>query len=226
MGFTLNSVVPWGRNFEEYLSMFALSATDLKKNIIGIGDGPASFNSTLTKLGGNVISVDPIYQFSGKQIKSRIDITYADVMEQMRANKDKYIWKNIQSLEDLGNVRMSAMSDFLADYEADNKKERYIFGDAINLPFANDSFELALASHFLFLYSLHLDKDFHIQSINEALRVANEIRIFPLLTLDSKKSPHVEDVMKHFIGIGCRAKILDVDYEFQVGGSQMLVISR
>ena len=29
MPFTLDSVIPWGRSFDEYATMFALSATDL-----------------------------------------------------------------------------------------------------------------------------------------------------------------------------------------------------
>lgn len=38
-------------------------------------------------------------------------------MEQMRENMDNYVWTNIKSLEELENVRMSAMELFLADYE-------------------------------------------------------------------------------------------------------------
>lgn len=57
MGFTLDQVVPWGRSYEEYLAMFALTEADLHKRILGCGDGPASFNAELTKRGGKVISV-------------------------------------------------------------------------------------------------------------------------------------------------------------------------
>ena len=52
MSFTLEKIVPWGRSFDEYISMFSLSANDLKKKILGCGDGPASFNAELTKIGG------------------------------------------------------------------------------------------------------------------------------------------------------------------------------
>ncbi|MDX1815834.1 MAG: SAM-dependent methyltransferase, partial [Thermodesulfobacteriota bacterium] len=55
MAFTLNKVVPWGRSFNEYTAMFALSETDLGKRILGCADGPASFNCILTKRGGRVL---------------------------------------------------------------------------------------------------------------------------------------------------------------------------
>ena len=64
MGMTLDSIVPWGRSFEEYVTMFGLTNTDLTKRILGCGDGPAGFNSELTARGGTVVSLDPIYAFS------------------------------------------------------------------------------------------------------------------------------------------------------------------
>jgi hypothetical protein len=48
MVFTLDRVVPWGRSFDEYVAMFALSSEDLGRRILGCNDGPASFNSGLT----------------------------------------------------------------------------------------------------------------------------------------------------------------------------------
>ena len=86
----LDSVVPWGRSFEEYRSIFALSEDDLKKCLLGCGDGPACFNAELTQRGGNVVSVDPVYQFSGDQISSRIEEVYPQIMSQMEQNTDSY----------------------------------------------------------------------------------------------------------------------------------------
>lgn len=47
MAFKLNSVVPWGRNMEEYRQMFQLDDNDMSKKIASFGDGPASFNLKL-----------------------------------------------------------------------------------------------------------------------------------------------------------------------------------
>ena len=54
IAFLLDSVVPWGRNLDEYRCMFRLSDDDMKKRIAGFGDGPASFNFEATKQGYNI----------------------------------------------------------------------------------------------------------------------------------------------------------------------------
>ena len=64
MAFRYENVVPWGRSYEEYLRMFDLRPDDLKGRILGCADGPASFNSELTRRGGRVISADPLYELS------------------------------------------------------------------------------------------------------------------------------------------------------------------
>jgi hypothetical protein len=51
MAVQLKEIMPWGRSFEEYVAMFALSEEDLSKRILGCGDGPASFNAELTRRG-------------------------------------------------------------------------------------------------------------------------------------------------------------------------------
>lgn len=224
MGFTLDKVVPWGRSYDEYVNMFKLTETELKRSILGCGDGPAGFNALLTQQGGKIISVDPIYQFDGAQISSRIAETYAIVMAQLRQNKDDFVWQSITSIEDLGRVRMSAMDTFLLDYAAGKSQGRYIAGELPLLPFANDSFHMALASHFLFLYSNQLSQEFHQQAVSEMLRVAEEVRIFPLITLSGQASPHLLPVIAALEQNGFKCEIQRVAYEFQKGGNEMLVI--
>lgn len=70
MSFTLEKVVPWGRSYNEYLRMFVLTEDDLGRQILGCGDGPASFNAELSQRGGHIISIDPIYIFDVDQSKA------------------------------------------------------------------------------------------------------------------------------------------------------------
>ncbi len=225
MGMTLDSIVPWGRSFEEYVTMFGLTNTDLTKRILGCGDGPAGFNSELTARGGTVISLDPIYAFSRVQIRGRIADTYQTVIDQVRANSDDYVWNVIPSIEALGQVRMSAMEIFLTDFEAGRNAGRYIAGELPSLPFERGTFDIALSSHFLFLYSTHLSAEFHLQALCEMVRVAHEVRVFPLLTLDGFPSPHVPIVTERLSHQGHRVAIARVPYEFQRGGNEMLVVT-
>jgi hypothetical protein len=225
MGFTLDNIVPWGRSYEEYVSMFGLTGDDLQLRILGCGDGPAGFNSVLTERGGSVISIDPIYVFDTAQIRSRISETYETVMAQMRMNQTDYVWSTISSIDELGRVRMSAMDVFLADFDAGKKEGRYIAGDLPSLPFESGKFDIALSSHFLFLYSTHLSAEFHLQALQEMLRVSHEVRVFPLLTLDGASSPHLHFVTEHIAKHGFCVEVKRVPYEFQRGGNEMLVIT-
>ena len=224
MGFTLDEIVPWGRSYDEYVSMFGLSEDDLTLRILGCGDGPAAFNSLLTKCGGSVTSLDPIYAFDAVQIRSLVAETYENVMIQMRKNQGDYVWETIPSVEQLGSIRMSAMEDFLADFDAGKQEGRYIAGELPSLPFENGQYDIALSSHFLFLYSAHLSAEFHLQALQEMLRVSREVRVFPLITLDGTPSPYLHFVSEHFEKNGFGVEIKRVPYEFQRGGNEMLVI--
>lgn len=222
MSFTLENVVPWGRCFNEYVSMFFLSGTDLSKYILGCGDGPASFNSELTCRGGSIISIDPIYKFNADDIKKRINETYDNVIEQTKKNTDEFRWDNIKSIEALGRIRMDAMNNFLEDYRKNS--HRYLPEELPTLSFGDAEFDLALCSHFLFLYSEQFTADFHIQSLKELSRVAKEVRVFPLLELGSKKSRHLDKVIGDLTDDGYNCNIEKVPYEFQKGGNEMLRI--
>lgn len=225
MTFTLEQVVPWGRNFEEYVAMFALSSDDLQGHILGCSDGPAGFNSMLTQQGGRVISVDPIYGYTAVDIRQRVQAVYPTMIEQVEKNMDEFVWDTIPSLAKLGEMRLQAMETFLADYDVGRKEGRYREASLPNLPFADHTFDLALCSHFLFLYSEQFSAAFHVAAIQELCRVAQEVRIFPLLELGSKPSRHVDGVLAQLRAAGYTAVIQQVPYEFQRGGNQMLRLS-
>jgi len=226
MAIKYESVVPWGRSYREYIDMFDLKETDLNRSILGCGDGPAAFNSMMNKSGKRTVSIDPIYQFSAQQIEERINETYQTVIDQTSQNRDKFIWSNIRDVDDLGAIRMSAMKQFLLDYEAGKKENRYVYAELPVLPFENNQFDLCLSSHFLFLYTDNLSLDFHKQSIEEMLRVSNEIRIFPLLDVNADKSPYVSEIINEYRNSGYYVEELKVNYEFQRGGNTMLRITK
>jgi hypothetical protein len=224
--FTLDQIVPWGRSFNEYRCMFALSDQDLGLKILGCGDGPASFNAEATRRGANVISCDPIYRWEAAQIRERIAVTYDQILDQTRRNVDQFEWDSIRSVEELGLVRMAAMQEFLVDYSQGKDEGRYVEAELPTLPFADSSFDLALCSHLLFLYSTQLGEAFHHASIQELCRIAREVRIFPLLALDGQRSPYVEYSIEELRRAGHVVSIEIVPYEFQRGGNQMMTIQQ
>jgi len=222
----LQNIVPWGRTLAEYRAMFMLSDEALQGTILGCGDGPASFNVEVKALDGNVISIDPIYAFGKEQIANRIDEVADEVMAQVRMKTDDFVWQNISSPDALYRMRMEAMHTFLEDYEQGKVQGRYIDEELPTLSFKDKQFDVALSSHFLLLYSRHLDEAFHMEAILEMLRVANEVRIFPIITLEGKKSPYLDGIMATLKTLGYLTTIEKVAYEFQKGGDEMLRVRR
>ncbi len=224
MPFTLDDVVPWGRSFAEYSQMFDLGEADLQRRILSCADGPASFNQTLNKRGGHVVSLDPIYEFESAELHDQIEATYDKIMEQVHANSEQFHWKDIKSAEELGQVRLDAMHEFLDDLPIGKKEGRYVVGRLPSLPFEDGEFELALCAHFLFLYSDRLGLDFHVESLIELARVAPEVRIFPLLNLDGQRSKHVDGAVRTLEKKGYDVDIRKVSYEFRKGGNELMTL--
>jgi len=223
MAFKLDNVVPWGRNMSEYKLMFQLDDNDMSKKVASFGDGPASFNYEAKKNGCSVISFDPIYQFSREELQKRIDDVRVTVMQQMRENKGNYVWSNIKGLEELEDVRMSAMELFLADYEQGKAENRYICHELPDiLPYDDNTFDIGLSSHFLLMYTI-LGYDFHIQSMKEMLRVCREIRVFPIVDLDANKTDLIANII-NFFSNRYDTKINKTQYEFQKGDNKLLII--
>lgn len=225
MAFQLNNVVPWGRNMEEYKTMFLLNEEDMKKKIAGFGDGPASFNFEAHCLGCDITSYDPIYQFNKEELEKRIEDVRGIVMQQMSENKDNYIWTKIRDLQQLEQIRMDAMKLFLNDFEVGLSEGRYRYHELPNcLPVEENYYDIGLSSHFLLLYT-QLGFDFHIKSIGEMIRVCKEVRIFPVVDLDANQADMISDVIDKF-----RKKydveLKETNYQFQKNANKMLVIRK
>lgn len=225
-GVQLTQVVPWGRALAEYEGMFALSRRDLSKSILGCADGPASFNAEMTARGHRVVSCDPIYVYSSREIRQRIDATFATMMSQMPVKHSNFVWDTIPSIQALGKLRMTAMETFLRDFACGRQRGRYVVTALPHLAFADGAFDLALCSHFLFLYAQHLAEAFHVAALRELCRVATEVRVFPLLDLDGQVSPHLDPVLTELRREGFSAMVRRVPYEFLKGANEMLVIER
>jgi SAM-dependent methyltransferase len=226
MAMKLNKVVPFGRSLDEYVHMFSLGPDDLEKNIIGVGDGPAGFNAELTQKGGRVTSVDPLYDFSTGAIRTQFYRVVDNIIDQVRGSPDDWVWTYHASPDQLRDNRINVLETFTADFVKGKVGGRYVTGGLPVLPFEDDQFDLALCSHLLFLYSDHFDIDFHYRSLLEMLRVAREVRIFPLLTLTGRPSPYLGVVTDLLTAKGFTTDIRNSDYELQRGGNEMLVVRR
>lgn len=148
------------------------------------------------------------------------------MMKQVSENKENFVWDKIRSIDELCELRRTAMNSFLLDYEHEESKSRYLDESLPHISFANDVFDIALCSHLLFLYSEILSITFHIESIKEMLRVAREVRIFPVTDLNAKQSEYLNPVILEFSKAGYEVVLKKVEYEFQKGANQYLCIKK
>ena len=138
------------------------------------------------RLGYDVISYDPIYQFDTEALERRINEVRGIVMQQMKENTAHYIWTGIRDIKELEEIRMSAMKLFLEDYDIGKSEGRYVYHELPDqLQVKDDFYDIGLSSHFLLMYTA-LGYDFHIQAMTEMLRVCKEIRVFPVVDLDAQ----------------------------------------
>jgi hypothetical protein len=223
MAIGYQSVIPWGRSLEEYREMFSLHDSDLSRKILGCGDGPASFNKQMKELGHKVVSCDPVYNFTKNQIAARINVTKEEIRRRVAANLDNYHWDKVPNVDALIEYRMKVMNHFLSDYELGEREGRYQPYSLPHLPYGDKEFDMALCSHFLFLFS-NLGLNFHVAAILEMFRVAKEVRIFPLVDLNGQKSSILELVLAQLSQRGHRTEIIKVPYRFQRNADHILQI--
>lgn len=204
--------------------MFAIRAADFSGEVLDCAGGPASFNAEATARGHRVVSCDPLYRLSAGEIAVRIDATFDELVARAKANRDRFVWHDVGSPEQLGEARMAAMRRFLEDFPRGLEQGRYVAGGLPHLGFDDARFGLALCSHFLFTYSEQLSTGFHVAAIGEMCRVAAEVRVFPLLEGYGGPSPLLEPVIQELRRTGYQAVVREVSYEFQRGGNELLSV--
>lgn len=181
-----------------------------------------------TCLGGAVIA--PLWIFYGKNVEETREQCVNDfhTLLEMHSGLDhKVDWNFFQDPDDLVQQRISVYEEFINSY-AKYEDEGYVKAALPELPFGDNSFDLILSSHLLFLYEDCLGYEFHWDSILEMLRTtSSEIRIYPIV------KHHGEDHQSAFLPqlmdeLSYKAdfNVEKVEYEFRRGSDEMLKVTR
>ncbi|QLH43354.1 MAG: hypothetical protein HWD59_11995 [Coxiellaceae bacterium] len=115
------------------------------------------------------------------------------------------------------------MATFIADYPVGQQEGRYLAGSLPTLPFTERDFELALCAYLLFANS-RLSLAFHLAAIKEMCRVAEEVRIYPLIDEKGEPAATLAPVMLALQQENYGVAVKEVAYELQRGGNAMLCI--
>ena len=216
----LKKFVLWGHHLSDYCEMFDLLEQDLAdKKIIEYGAGATSFNAQMHAKGRAVVSVDPLYALPFDELKETVQDVFDTTVSKIKNNKDKYNWKNYGDLTALLEQRQQGIEQFLADFEQGKQQGRYV-SQLDNLQ--DYSFDLALITHHLFVNYGDKGASEHVALILEMIRVAGEVRTFPLLNKYGQVSQLLGPVMQILQQKDIALEVRQVASQLQKAGNAML----
>lgn len=222
----LNRIVFIGRTFEEYMSMFSLSVSELKeKRVLDCPSGACSFTAIANQIGADVTGCDIAYAHNVSDLKQKglEDIHHA--MRFVESEKTNYVWDYFKNIEELKKERLKALDQCCEDMSL--HPDRYVPATLPRLPFKDGEFDMTLSAHFLFMYADRLPLEFHLATIKEFLRVTNdEIRMFPIVDVNGQRYKDLDEVKKFLLQEGCQIEEVKVPYEFQRNAHSMLKIKK
>ncbi|MFD4397437.1 class I SAM-dependent methyltransferase [Kitasatospora sp. NPDC058478] len=215
------------RSFDEYRAMFALTDGDLApgRRILDCPGGAAAFTAEAGRRGIDAVAVDREYAHHREDLGVLVERETRHKRDQLVREAPEFVWTWYGDPDRLTRQWIANARDFQADIAA--RPDRYVAGSLPELPFADDSFDLVLSSHLLFSYGNRLDGDFHLAALLELARIARrEVRLFPVMVYDTGvRYGELDGLRQHLDALGIPSHVERVDYEFQPGDNELLVLS-
>lgn len=216
--------VLWGHRLNDYKEMFNLSDDTLsEKQIVEYGAGVTGFNAEMNAKGFKVVSIDPMYDLTLKDIKTIVDEIFDTTVAKVKKNKDKYNWKNHEELTTLIDERRAGIELFYNDFELGREQGRYLGSmDAKLLKLEECNFDLALITHHLFVNFDDKGVGEHVELIEKMIELAGDVQIFPLLDKYGQISKLLGPVMLQLQQNNLGLEVCQVGSQLQKSGNAML----
>lgn len=232
--FVFDKVLFFGRTYEDYLKMFDLDVSQWKDcRILDCPSGPASFVAKANEMGLDVVGCDPQY---GNESDELFDVVMTDwtlSRERRLLSPQVFAQAGGHETDAYRQAKLEGFRRFAQDYKQGRPQGRYIKTQLPTLPFADQHFDLALSGNFLFLYSdsatggllpdTRFDYEFHMKALRELLRVAKEVRVYPLKGAHTQDNhPYLERVLADLHSRNIETEIVDVPFRDIAGAHHML----
>jgi hypothetical protein len=219
-------VLVTSRAYDEYVAFFDLAPADMVgQRVLDCSAGASSFVARAHRTGIEATAVDPAYELAGDALAEVAAAGLRDGNAIAAQFPDRFSWHWYGSVQAREQMRARALAEFLLDFA--ERRDRYVTASLPTLPFPDRYFRLALCSHLLFTWADQLGLDWHLASLLELARVADEVRIFPtVMQGPGDDVPFWDELLTQLCDAGLQCNVRTVDYEFQVGATTMLVISR
>lgn len=217
----IKGVTALGFGLNEYKQMFGLTEDELAMNILDCRAGASCFAADMTRQNKRVHACDPLYQLPITDIQNIVLEAGSTIKNALNHDSNQFCVLP-EKAKDFIKVIDQGTQRFFDDLTPGLQEKRYTTDSLPTLSFKNEQFELALVCHYLFTFSDQLSVDYHVKAIEELVRVANEVRIFPLVTTAGQLSPFVGEVVARLQLDSFGVEIRGVDYMLQNQGNAML----
>ena len=212
------------RSYDEYAAMFGLTDADLSGRLLDCSAGAAGFVARAADHGCRATAVDPAYALPRAELAAagRADLDRGNAIATQ--HPDRFGWDWFGSPERRRQLRLRALAEFATDLVA--HPSRYVCGQLPRLPFRDSAFDLVLCSHLLFTWADTFGQGWHLAALSELARVGREVRVFPTVMQGrGDPVPFWDALMAGLADAGLTAELRRVEYSFQVGADQMLVLT-
>ena len=211
------SVYGWVYSLRDYYQMFDLSDRDLDLRILDFPGSISSFNAEMHQQGKTIVSGDECYELSQHDMAEVAKQVFSANQDLLREQSERLRGHDESVLESIFNDWFLSKQLFLEDYTKGQEEGRYCYMQMPQLPFDDDQFELALCSDFLALTQQAYQSSPQ-DLVNELCRVAEEVRLYPLMNAKGEMNDAIGPVMlslqQHNFGVEVR----EVPYEQQGWG--------
>jgi hypothetical protein len=221
----LGDIIVSSRPYDEYRAMFGLTDAEILAGpVLDCPGGAGAFAAGVRARGGRAVSADPAYALPPGELVAEVEAGFARGLRYLDENRDSYVWTFFSSVEDLEARRMAALREFAEDFRGED--ERYRAAALPDLPIADGAFRLVLSGYLLFAYPDHLDDPAQEAGLRELLRVAREeVRVYPLIDTAYVRHPAIDALRRRLGADGVESEVRTVDYAFQSGASEVLVLA-
>ena len=175
-----NKLVLWGQHLDEYRDMFDLSKANFNSRILEYGCGPTAINAELHLENNCIVSCDPLFALNAEVLAAKVEGIIEDRIVRAKQRQAEFDLSRYGGFEQFIAYRREGLNAFFADYVQGKMAHRYQSMPDGKLPFTDFNFDLALCSNYLFADPDDQDVEFCLYVISELVRVAKEVRIYPL----------------------------------------------